>query len=395
MNLDLLFAILFFVVLLIIFFMTRSKWEVQGKIIALYKTKIGIKLMDKISSKFPRLLKYIGYSGVFFGFSGMLLIGYLLIKWTYELIFVQNAMPQLTLLFPGIKLPGLPTLGFWHWIIAIFIVATVHEFSHGVIARLYKLKIKSTGVGFLGPILLAFVEPDEKQVSKASKATQLSMFSAGPYSNLILGALFSLLFLFVMIPINDNLFVVDKLMVNNFTQGLSAESSGLKIPFKIISVNNNNVENVNLNSLEKIFGEVKPNTLVVLNTDQGEFKIKAVKDEKSERGLIGINLDLKTKVKEGYGKLFGKVFIWFHLLIMWLATVNIGVGLFNLLPLGPVDGGRMFYSALLVIIKDEKKAKKIWAFVGFMFLFLVAINLLPQIASGIVKLFSLLLSLIG
>ena len=159
-------------------------------------------------------------------------------------------------------------------------------------------------------------------------------------------------------------------------------------------MNNNNVENVNLNSLEKIFGEVKPNTLVVLNTDQGEFKIKAVKDEKSERGLIGINLDLKTKVKEGYGKLFGKVFIWFHLLIMWLATVNIGVGLFNLLPLGPVDGGRMFYSALLVIIKDEKKAKKIWAFVGFMFLFLVAINLLPQIASGIVKFFNFLIGLI-
>ena len=395
MNLDLLFAILFFAVLLIIFFMTRSKWEVQGKIIALDKTKIGIKLMDKISSKFPRALKYIGYSGVFFGFSGMLLIGYLLIKWTYELIFVEGAMPQLTFLLPGIKMPGLPTLGFWHWVIAIFVVALVHEFSHGVIARLYKLKIKSTGVGFIGPILLAFVEPDEKQVSKSSKKAQLSMFAAGPYSNLILAGAFSILLLFVMIPINDNLFVVDKLMVNNFTQGLPAESSGLKIPFEIISVNNNNVENVNLNSLEKIFGEVKPNTLVVLNTDQGEFKIKAVKDEKSERGLIGINLDLKTKVKEGYGEIFGKVFIWFHLLIMWLAMVNIGVGLFNLLPLGPVDGGRMFYSALLAIVKNEKKAKKIWAFVGFMFLFLIAINLLPQIASGIVKLFSLLLSLIG
>lgn len=390
MNLDLLFAVLFYSVIILIFFKTREKWEVQGKIIALYRTKIGLKLMDKISKKFPRLIKYIGYSGIFFGFTGMLFIGYSLVKWTLELIFVEGAVPQLAPVLPGVKIPGLPVLGFWHWIIAIFIVATVHEFSHGVIARLYKLKVKSSGVGFLGPILLAFVEPDEKEVNKASKVAQLSMFSAGPYSNLILGALFFLLFLFVLTPINGNLFVVDKLTVDNFTSGLPAESSGLKVPFEITSINSRNVIGENINSLEKLFGEIKPDNLVVLNTDQGEFKIKSVKGEKSNRGLIGININLKTRVKNGYSEVFGKIFSWIQLLVMWLGMVNLGVGLFNLLPLGPVDGGRMFYSLLLGITKDEKKSRKIWSFVGFVFLLLIFINLLPWIAKLFVFLFNLI-----
>ncbi|MEK6952021.1 MAG: site-2 protease family protein [Nanoarchaeota archaeon] len=397
MNLDLLFAILFYGVIVLIFFKTRDKWEVQARIIALYKTKIGLKLMDKIANRFPRFMKYFGYTGIFFGFTGMLLIAFSLVKWTIELIFIEGAVPQIAPVLPGVKIPGLPVLGFWHWVIAIFIVATVHEFSHGVIARLYKLRVKSSGFGFIGPILLAFVEPDEKQVSKASKTAQLSMFSAGPYSNLILGALFSLLFLFIISPIQGNLFVVDKLTVDNFTAGLPAESSGLKLPFEIISLNGEKVVGSSINSLEKMFNEIKPENTVILNTDQGEFIIKAVKDEKSNRGLIGININLQTKIRQGYNESLGKVFNWFQLLIMWLGMVNIGVGLFNLLPLGPVDGGRMFYSLLLGITKDEKKSRKIWSFVSFILLLLIFINLLPWLAKllpWISKFFSFLIGLI-
>ncbi len=390
MNWDLLFALLFYGIIILFFFKTRPKWEIQGKILALYKTKIGLKLMDKFAMRFPRLLKYLGYSGVFFGFSGMLFIAYLLVKGTYDLIFVEGAVSQLAPVLPGVKIPGLPTLGFWHWVIAIFVVAVVHEFSHGVIARVYKLKVKSSGFAFLGPIMLAFVEPDEKQVLKSSKKAQLSMFAAGPYINLIMGALFSLLFIFVIVPLNGNLFVVDNLTVNQFTSGLPAESSGLKLPFEIISINNSDIAGISLTGLETMFNEIKPDDLVVLNTDQGKFEIKAVKDEKSERGLIGINFGLETKIKNGYSKSFGEFFNWIKLLIMWLGLVNIGVGLFNLLPLGPVDGGRMFYTLLLGITKDEGKSRKIWSFVGLVFLFLILINLVPWF----VKLFSFLIGFI-
>ena len=48
------------------------------------------------------------------------------------------------MLLPGVKvIPGLPTMSFWHWIVAIFILATVHETCHGIFARLNNVKLKS------------------------------------------------------------------------------------------------------------------------------------------------------------------------------------------------------------------------------------------------------------
>ena len=37
---------------------------------------------------------------------------------------------------------------------------------------------------------------------------------------------------------------------------------------------------------------------------------------------------------------------WINQLLVWIAAMNFGVGLFNLLPLGIVDGGRMLHVAL-------------------------------------------------
>ena len=45
---------------------------------------------------------------------------------------------------------------------ALAIVAIPHEFAHGIFARLNNLRVKSSGFALFGPILAAFVEPDEK-----------------------------------------------------------------------------------------------------------------------------------------------------------------------------------------------------------------------------------------
>jgi hypothetical protein len=56
---------------------------------------------------------------------------------------------------------------FTYWIVAIALVAIFHEGFHGIFARFYNIKIKSTGFGFLGPFLAFFVEQDDKQMQKA------------------------------------------------------------------------------------------------------------------------------------------------------------------------------------------------------------------------------------
>jgi len=86
----------------------------------------------------------------------------------------------------------LPPFYFVYWLIIILIVAVTHEFSHGIFARLYKLKIKATGFGFLGPFLAAFVEPDEKQLQKSKPKKQLAILSSGTFSNFIFAIIFLL-----------------------------------------------------------------------------------------------------------------------------------------------------------------------------------------------------------
>ena len=64
------------------------------------------------------------------------------------------------------KAKGVFYVPFFYWIISIFVIAVVHEFSHGLIARANNIKVKSSGFAFLAllvPIIpAAFVEPDEK-----------------------------------------------------------------------------------------------------------------------------------------------------------------------------------------------------------------------------------------
>ncbi len=71
----------------------------------------------------------------------------------------------------------------------------VHEFSHGVVARAHDINVKSSGLAFFGPILGAFVEPDDKELKSKPYKSQLSLFAAGPFSNIILWGVFSLIFL--------------------------------------------------------------------------------------------------------------------------------------------------------------------------------------------------------
>ena len=63
-------------------------------------------------------------------------------------------------------------------------------------------------------------------------------------------------------------------------------------------------------------------------------------------------------------------------LFFWLFNISVGVGLFNLLPLGPVDGGRMFYTAMLKFM-SKKKALNILSIVSLIIFAMILINMLP------------------
>jgi len=174
MNLDLILFLVFVFLIFLFYLRHKERFEIQDKVFALYKTTWGLTWMERLAKKHPRFLSFLSSLGIIIGFIGMIAMTFILIKATFDLIFVPGAPPALAPVLPGVKIaPGLPTLSFLHWIISIVIIAVIHEFSHGVIARLNNIKIKSSGFAFLGPIPAAFVEPDEKQMEKKSRKAQL------------------------------------------------------------------------------------------------------------------------------------------------------------------------------------------------------------------------------
>ncbi len=199
---DVVFMILFCVGAFLILRKNKENLKRQGWMF-LYHTKVGIKLMDWTVKKFEKFLKPLSYVVITSGYILMISILWMISKtvWVYVTSPIPKELKNLPPIAPLIpyfpKLFGLesffPPLYFTYFLVALAIVAVSHEFSHGIFARLWKIKVKTTGLAFFGPFFGAFVEPDEKQMAKAPKKHQLSILAAGTFANVLMTIIFGLL----------------------------------------------------------------------------------------------------------------------------------------------------------------------------------------------------------
>ena len=89
-------------------------------------------------------------------------------------------VPGGTPILPGVNLPLVEGL------VAMAILMVVHEMSHGLLARVHKIKLENAGIVFYGILPFgAFVEPDEKQLDKVPEEQSNQVLVAGSASNMI------------------------------------------------------------------------------------------------------------------------------------------------------------------------------------------------------------------
>src|SRR3989339_103666 len=198
---DLTFLSLFIIIGAIFLYRRRQHLDRQG-LLYLYRTRIGLKIIENTSKKYEKILRPLQYLIILSGYVLMIFMVYALVKFSYlyltsPLVAAALRVPILTPLFPYVdRLFGsglLPPFYFTYWIITIAIIAISHEFAHGIIARLNKIKVHTTGFGFLGPFIAFFVEPDEKQMKKAKIFPQLSILAAGTFANVLMTILFGII----------------------------------------------------------------------------------------------------------------------------------------------------------------------------------------------------------
>ncbi len=376
------FIVAFYAAIFLLIFIYRRKFQFQLKFIAICRTRLGLGLMDRIASRHRELVKLFGYIGIGAGFLSMLFIVLILVQSVFTLLTVPGSPSPISPVLPGVRIPGVPDgffVPFVQGIIAIFIIAVVHEFAHGVVARAYDVRVKSSGPAIIGPILAAFVEPDDTQLKKKDDVVNYSIFAAGTFSNIVLTLVIMLLLSAVFAPVGSAFFREEGVMLKSIEPGSPAALAGLEPGMQIKAINAQPMSS--LRDILNVLQFTPPNQTVVFSDGKTEYAVVAGYNEKFRpRGYFGIIMEPLLRNRD---TVFFGIFSWLQGLLALTATLSLGIGLANMIPVGPLDGGKMLHLALSRI-RGEAKANK--AFVRISLLLLIVILfLLSPIFKAILK----------
>ncbi|MDP3734087.1 MAG: site-2 protease family protein [Nanoarchaeota archaeon] len=381
------FIILFYCSIIIFLLIKRKQLDIQSKIIVLYRMKWGLRWMDKYSQKLREWIIVTGYIGVGGGFIGLVAISYILIKNLFDLVTKPEITSGVSLVLPGVNVPGLGVLPFWYWLMAIFIIAIVHEFAHGIVARAHNVEVKNTGIVFFGPIIGAFVEPDEKKMRKEKDITQYSILAAGAFSNILLAIIAVTLLNLVFVPLQQTMVEPQGFTFDTyFGKEYPFEKAGIMPGTTITAIDG--TPTTDITQLSQTLFCSKPGDVVTIKTHSKTQQITlAESPDNPTKGFMGIStprnqFTVKDQYQHGFGKVVYYSLEWMNGLgnngkgfLFWLYVLSFGIGLFNLLPLPIVDGGRMA-QVFLHRLKGPEKGELRYRQISIFFVLILLFNLL-------------------
>jgi membrane-associated protease RseP (regulator of RpoE activity) len=216
--------------------------------IIMWRTKRGRKLIDRLSRR-RTFWRWYGNFGI--GICTLLMVFMFIITLIGGILAIsiktEPIPPQNTLVLPGIN----PIIPLWYGIIGLVVAIVLHEFTHGILARRIKLKLKSLGVLICVIPIGAFVEPDEKEMEKINRRDRARIFAGGLTTNIIIGLMFAAIFSWVFMaslePVEDGVLII------NVTEDFPAEEAGIEVGMVIIevqgsTVNGSIIEKTNIES---------------------------------------------------------------------------------------------------------------------------------------------------
>lgn len=262
---------------------------------------------------------------------------------------------EVTLLIPGVTVRSLPNL--MYFLLAAPVVLVIHEVAHGIVARLEKIKVKSGGFAIIIAIIAGFVEPDEKEFGSARKISKIRVIGAGSTSNVLTSFIFASLLMFnpmfgnildLVSPDVRGIFYDDPIGVPvlQIVEGSGAEAAGMLENDIITSINGIPIRTGgDLNNVRLTPGEVA-NVMVLRDGQTISLRVPVTgAPDDPDRGLLGI-------VRGPFPHLPPKVPYYIDwpqevfMFILWLWMLSFFIGIFNMLPMFPLDGEKYIMSSL-------------------------------------------------
>ncbi len=364
---------------------SRKLWEdhitFYGPIMAIKTNRIGF--FDKFAA-FRRFFRLYGSAGVIAVIIVSVFITIMLFVSVRYTLLVQPEPtgiyePQNILLLPGINEYVPSTLAVW---LAFIITIAVHEFGHAILCRVENIKVKTMGALVAVIPIGFFVEPDEEELDNTRGMAKIRMFGAGITNNLVVGfSCFVLLILCMglVMPVSEPI-------IHGVYKDYPADRAGIS-PGSIVTAING-VPVTSRADISVILNETKPGDVVILSAEYDKnvkdypLTLAAWPAEVTDRtsGFMGVEYYDGTAVMAVVRGLLSPVGFFQFLIIpfasdngvqflrilafetpdttyysvpfegfwgvvhllFWCGWINLNVGIFNAIPMIPLDGGYIF-----------------------------------------------------
>ena len=378
-------SIIVFVIFLAVHIYThRSKIEIKYYLLYRWRTKRFRNFIDSVAQLSPRFWKFMGTIGIFLCVLAMIFGIFSVLEQDYKILSGEIKQPAAQLVFPTLAKEGSVDGGiiyipFWFWFFTIAAILIPHEFMHGVIARAQKIKLKSVGLLLFAIFPGAFVEPVDAQVNRAPLKEKLRIFAAGSFANFLTAIIFFLISAFLIWPAVTNPAIEMKIV--NVTEGSPAQLASLQPNMTITEVNGKQISPTYLEYAQggaffsEEVGKIKEGDIISLKADGKEFVVKPNFEKGKPR--VGVFFEAPEVFRAGSANLrsVGALFQ-----MIWLFAF--AVGIFNILPIFPLDGGLMF-KAVAEKYFGSASEKIVRSVSGILILAVVFLFVGPGIVSGV------------
>ncbi len=317
-----------------------------------YKNQNVQLLLTRLLGRTERATRIFSNTSVVLGFIMMGAAFWYLISNLSNFFVKPESFAEMTVLIPGVTIQSSTNIAYF--LLAVPIVLVMHEGAHGIVATLEKIKIKTGGFAVFIALFAGFVEPDEEEFARARKISRLRVIGAGATSNVIFSFVIAGLLLFnpsfalIMPDGIRNVLYNEPLGVPviSIEPGSGAEKAGLQKDDIITAINGIHI------ALPQDFAKVnlKPgDTATVTVTRSGQtlqipVTITPSKDN-PQKGMLGIMraaLPSYQPVVPYYIHWSPEVFMF----LLWLWMLSFFIGIFNMLPLPILDGGKFIHSII-------------------------------------------------
>jgi membrane-associated protease RseP (regulator of RpoE activity) len=315
----------------------------------MYKSPSLNSFIDKVAKKKPIVWTVLSYIGLAVGLG---LMAYALYFFINNLLLVFTQAGEAAQVAPLI--PGLTLSLYWlpYIVFAAVVIVLPHELAHGIIARLEKIPVLSTGIFVLLVFFGAFVEPDEKEFEKARLLARLRVLSAGSSTNLVTALLTMMLLSGLFAPVAG-------ILIHETVPDGPANTVGLGRWDVIQAINGTSIT---LDNFSGLMSSVKPGenlTLTVLRNNQVQnVTITTVAaSENASRAILG--LIRWSGYQPNILRLDQYTGINLYWTIFWTYFVAINIAIVNMFPMFPFDGEKVVYYVLERPVKKHKRELRI------------------------------------